>query len=174
MPSAALPDLNTGYITYRKRALDKLDSKKYGRCIGALYAWNGMLPEQYQVTVSTIEYQKATMQKPTVTCTSCDNKTDYDSIQIRDMIVPLIDNIISGQETEKVWLCEKCEHLNKLTKTDVFKPSAKEPHFLKIVPKPPEYKDSIMDRIYYHKKMQDWVELFIAELEHQMGKYRVE
>lgn len=47
-----------------------------------------------------------------------------------------------------------------------------EPYFLKVVPKPPERKDGLMDRATYHNKISVWFWTFIDEIEERLGQFR--
>jgi len=47
-----------------------------------------------------------------------------------------------------------------------------EPYFLRIVPKPPQRKDGLMDRSTYHSKIAVWIWTFLDELEERMAQFR--
>jgi len=174
LPAHALPDLNTGYITYRREILTNLKSENYRYCIGALYTLNGMLPETYQIEISTIRYNEITQQKLLATCKHCEIVSDYTNLKIVNTLLPLVEGMIIGKDHEKMWYCNNCHKYNKLSQTDLGKNVPIEPYFLKVVPKPPERRDGIVDRLHYKKNIENWVITFLIEVEHQMGKYRRE
>ena len=58
MRSAALPDLNSGYVTYRKYILTALQSQNYDLATGYLYDLNAILPDDYKVEISTIKFNE--------------------------------------------------------------------------------------------------------------------
>lgn len=174
MPQAALPDLNTAFIVYRREAITSLKSKRYDACFGALYAINGLLPKEYRVKISTKLYNEKTNLDTIAVCYHCKEKTSYNEIEIKVMMLPLILTTITGSETEKVWVCSKCNNTNKLQKTDIIEPIIEEPYFVNIVPKPPLRKNGLLDRVSYHKEVSRWVWTMLDELEAQMSNYRRE
>lgn len=174
MPQAALPDLNTAFIVYRREAITSLKSKRYDACFGALYAINGLLPKEYRVKISDSLYKEKTNLETMVICSNCKEKREYNEIKIFDILLPFAVGVISGIESEKAWKCGKCEKLNKLGKTDILEPVIEEPYFAKIVPKPPMRRHGLLDRVTYHKQFSRWVWTFLDELEAQMSNYRRE
>lgn len=173
-PQAALPDLNTAFIVYRREAITSLKSKRYDACFGALYAINGLLPKEYRVKISTKLYDEKTNLDTIAVCQHCKEQTNYNEINIHDVLLPVAVGIITGLEYEKVWTCTKCNQVNKLYKTDILEPTIEEPYFVKIVPKPPMRRTGLLDRLSYHKQISRWVWTFLDELEAQMSNYRRE
>jgi len=174
MPQAALPDLNTAFIVYRREAITSLKSKRYDACFGALYAINGLLPKDYRVKISTKLYDEKTNLDTIAICYHCNQKTSYNKIQIKEAMLPMMIGTITGSETEKVWDCEQCGKTNKLHQTDIIEPIVEEPYFVKIVPKPPLRKNGLLDRVSYHREVSRWVWTMLDELEAQMSNYRRE
>lgn len=187
MPQAVLPDLNTAYIRYRTEILINLKSKNYLLCFGALNAINGLLPKNYQVKISDLEYKKATETSLKAACNFCtmtvkdsDGKDqeiqtehEYNSLKFYNRLLPLISRTMTNQTYEKVWDCPKCNKTNQLEKTELIQNTLQEPYFLQVVPKPPIRKEGIASR-YLGKDVEHWILDFLGELEHQMGKYRSE
>lgn len=174
MPQAILPDLNTAYITYRREIIINLKSRNYNYCVGSLYAINGILPKEYQVVVSDIEYKDKTKRDMIAKCPQCGIEHKYDSLKIFDLLLPEFERAISNQDFVKAWFCNKCKTTQRLKATEVTQEQLKEPQFIKVVPKMPNRKDGLMDRRSYDKKITQWIENFLVELEHQMGKFRKE
>ena len=189
MPQAILPDLNTAYIRYRNLILEKISSKDFTLCLGALYALNAILPKEYQVKVSTIEYKKATQTGLIVICNHCtslkkDEKNDkmvesptehdYNNIVIYKKLLDSVSQVISGKTYEKLWDCPKCHKPNKLEKTEIIKIALQEPIHFQVVPNAPERKDSIAERSNYDKELIKWILQFLGEIEYQMGRHRRE
>ena len=167
-----LPDINTAFVKYRNIVTTHLEMQDYTACFGALYALNGLLPDEYRVKISTTEYNKLTRHDIFVKCNSCQVETDYSKIKVFDLIIPLIETVISGNQHEKVWLCSSCKHKNKLLKTEMRQTVLQEPYYLHVVPSPGKRRDGLNDRSSYHRKIAVWVWTMIDELEERMSMYR--
>ena len=172
MPQARLPDINTAFIRFRNEALFALKQFDYSACFGSLYTFNGMLPELYRVSISTIEYEKLVVRDVFCYCTHCNVEHNFKSVQVLAVLVPLIVSTISGDDHQKIWVCTACKKENLLAQTKMSRDSPKEPYYLKVVPKPPERKDGLMDRAKYHIKVVQWAWTFINELEAQAALFR--
>ena len=157
---------------YRRETISSLKSRNYDFTFGALYALNGLLPDKYRITISTIEYNKLTKQDIFVKCNNCKEETDFKAVQVFLLLMPLLESAISGNQQEKVWICPGCKHENKLLQTEMSQRVLKEPYFLKVVPKPPLRKDGLNDRSSYHRKVTQWALTFLDELETQMAQFR--
>ena len=167
-----LTDVNSAAMKYRNVVIASLASKNYDNCFGALYALNGLLPKEYRVQISTIEYNKLTKQDIFIKCNKCNVELDFKSVQVFPLLMPLINSALSGNEYEKVWFCPACKHENKLLKTEMSQRVLKEPYFLKVVPKPPTRRDGLNDRSSYHRKVSQWVWGLDIELETQFAQLR--
>lgn len=172
MPQSRLPDINTAFIMYRREVLQSLNQKNYDNCFGALYALNGLLPAEYRVKVSSIEYSRLTTQDIVAKCNKCDKEIDYKSLKVMAILAPLIVGVVSGQQYHKIWVCPECKFENKLTKTAMIQKTLQEPYFLRVVPKPPQRKDGLFDRSSYHRKVIQWVWNMLDELEERMAQFR--
>lgn len=146
--------------------------KKYGACLGAIQSLQGLLPAKYRVTVSSLEYEKATKHQLFYTCYYCMKESEKSEIKIVAILLPIMDRILSGKITEMFWQCPKCHKENILSYTEISETTLQEPYFLKIVPKPPKLKDGLHDRSTFHIKMEQWVRTTLAELEAQMAQFR--
>ena len=174
MPQAALPDLNTAYITYRREVLSNIKSKNYPLCYGALYNINALLPDEYVVTISDQLYLEATNLGQVVVCLGCQEQTDYLKIEICNIILTAEASMLTGQTREEIWFCSKCRYENQLARTEPVKKVLKEPYFLKVVPKPPHRKTGLMAHSEFDRQVISWILQLLAELEHQMGRYRTD
>ncbi len=172
MPQAMLPDLNTAYIKYRNLAIANLTSKNYGLCTTALYAINGLLPEDYRVKISTAKYNEMTIHKPSYTCYKC-NK-EINAIEVFEKLTPMIVSVIAEESFNDTWSCPECGNDNSLEETDIVFDKLDKPYYLKLVPEPPDRKDGVIDRTAYHITYSKWAETMLIELESQMGKFRVD
>ena len=85
-----LPDINTAFVKYRNIVTTHLEMNDYTACFGALYALNGLLPDEYRVKISTTEYNKLTKQDIFIKCGNCNLETEYNKIKVFDLIMPLI------------------------------------------------------------------------------------
>jgi len=172
MPQARLTDINTAAITYRREVISGLKAKNYSACFGSLYALNGLLPEEYRVKISDIIYEDKTKQDIFVKCKFCQIDQDFKIVKKFDLLLPLIKRILSSKTHEKIWVCTDCKKNNLLEQTELIQKILGEPYFLKVVPKPPERKDGLMDRATYHSKIQVWIWTFLDEIEERMAKFR--
>ena len=159
---------------HTREILMNLKSKNYTMCFGSLYTLNGLLPEKYQVKVSTIEYKKLTRTALTAICKFCEKPTDYNTLKVYKVLLPIITRTLSGTDYDKVWNCSNCQKMNKLEHTKVLQNVLQEPYFLQVVPKAPERHDGILDRSTFDIKIRQWILQFLSEISHQMGKYRQE
>lgn len=157
---------------YRREVLSSLNSRKYDDCFGALNALNGLLPSKYRVIISTDKYALKTKEAIKAICTECEQEIDYSTVSVLEVLCPLLTQAISGQKTERIWVCPSCKAENKVTQTQLIKESLQEPYFLKVVPNPPERKDGLVDRTNYHAKVSQWVWLTLGEVEAQMAQFR--
>ena len=169
---AYLPDINTAYISYRGEAIRSIKSEAYDSAFGALYSLNALLPEEYKVKISSIDYEEATRQDLKIICLKCKEKADYKQIRVFDLLLPLLNNLITSKTHEKVWLCPTCKNCNRLEKSEFIQEVLQEPCLLKVVPKPPQRKDGLMDRNSYDRKVTGWLWNMLSELEGRMSAFR--
>lgn len=178
-----LPDVNTAFITHRKGAKEAIKARNWDNAFGSLYSWNALLPRytekvdeieklKYRVVISDIEYNKITAIRSVAICNKCKKETDYKSIQILELIIPLVDSIIMNQQIEKIWICPKCNQENQLAITIISEASVKEPVYWGVVPKPPRRKEGLSDRGNYDRKCTQWCWNMINELEEKSTQFR--
>jgi hypothetical protein len=82
------------------------------------------------------------------------------------------DAIVLRKSHEKVWECSKCTGINILKDTEFTKQVLPKPHYLKVIPEPPQRKEGLLDRTTYHKKVTEWALTFLNELEAAAQKLR--
>ena len=173
--SAALPDLNSGYVTYRKYILSALASSNYDLATGYLYDLNAILPDDYKVEISTIKYNKKRKDEVTQAfCKHCKEPCLHKDIKIRNILLSSFGSLVSKRKYEDVWECPKCHKDNLVIETDFEQLTLPKPHYLQVVPNPPEKKNGLVEALEYEKKMKVWIQMFQIELEHSMSKYRLE
>lgn len=172
--SAALPDLNTKWIINTREFLIAIRSHNYPAMFGCLLTSNAMLPDKYQVKISNNEYNKLIKQDLSVICNHCNTETKHQDIDIQTILTNHSLSTITGQRTERVWHCNKCNKTNLLTKTRMIQDKMAEPYYLQVVPSPPTRKGTLTDRSEYHRIVEKWAWQFYSELEHQMSLYRIE
>lgn len=185
---AILPDLNTGYIKYRNKILESVDSGKFLNAIGSLYAENGMLPKDYQVKINDDIFNDLIKHNTIVKCNNCTSEYptvkdatkseerqtehNFEDIRVYTSVLDSDLSFILGKDLDKLWLCPKCNKTNRLTASKFIKTALEKPFFLGVVPNPPQRKDGIDDKQTYYKKIRKWVWNFLDELEYKMGEYR--
>jgi hypothetical protein len=174
MPQAALPDVNTILITYRRERIVDLKSKRFTGALGSLLSMNAALPKKYQVEISTKKYNLALNKNILAVCSKCKDEPEYHSLIVDDYLLSSFGSLVSGTKYEKRWKCSKCNYVNILSKTELIKPEPKKPFFLGVVPDPPILTKGLMSEIDYPSLFEAWAWNFSVELEYQMGKYRVE
>jgi len=171
---AELPDKNTAFIVYRREAITSWKSGRFDACIGALYSLMGLLPTTYRPEVSTEGFELLTNQNLMAVCTECEAENNYAEVKTFNITLSVLTNIISGQQTEKVWLCKQCNNENRLVTTKLIQKVLKEPYFLKVIPNPPGRQDGMLGRTQFKIKFSTWFWLALSSIEAQMGRYREE
>ena len=177
---ARLPDVNVSFVKRRNGVEEALSSKNWDKCFGNLYAWNALLPRnkdedgnlKYRIRMSDIEYAKLTTVVSEAQCNKCEACTDYKKIKIFDLMIPLVEGILSGNTTSKIWVCPECDHENKIIETDIIESQLQQPYYLGVVPFPPTRKEGLQDRGAYDRKVTAWAWNFIAELEEKSTQFR--
>ena len=171
---AELPDKNTAFIVYRRESISDWKSGRYDACIGALYSLMGLLPTTYRPTISTEEFNAITNQDLSAFCTECNEENNFLTVKTFDIMLPLLVNVISGQQTERVWECKSCKKLNSINKTKFTQKILKEPFFIKVIPQPPGRKEGVLGRTQFAIKFSSWFWMALSTIEAQMGRYREE
>lgn len=169
---ARLPDINSAYIKYRSETVWALKNKMYNLMHGSLVGINALLPLDYQVIISTSEYEQLAKTETTYLCTYCDVPNDKSDIEVFDLQPNSIQTLVHGKMINKVWRCTKCKRVNMLNKTFISQTILQNPTFLGIVPEPPTRKNGLMDKLKFNIEIERWAWLCLSELEFKMAKFR--
>lgn len=169
---SVLPDLNTAIIKFRASVSSHLRERDYTGCFGSLYAMNGILDEEYRVKISTEEYDRLARQDITIKCQSCTETNDFLKIKVYNIIMPSLNQILSGNKYEKIWVCPKCKKDNVLSSSAMQQTKLMPGGFLGVLPEPPERQGGVTDRTDYHNKVAQWVWTFVKEIEQKCGEER--
>jgi len=172
MPQARLPDINTAFTKFTNKALSSLESENFSSCIGSAYALNALLPDEYRVRVSTQSYNEATKKHTVAVCQYCNDEVETKTLEYNDQVKSSFEQILTSTQTEKVWLCKKCNKAQLRLMTLYKEVIPAEPYFVNCVPKPPERKDGLMSRSSYKREFTTWFWLFMGELEERMAQFR--
>lgn len=159
---------------YRREAISNLKSGNYGGATGALYAYNSLLPKEYQVTISNHEYKEKTKEDITAICNSCLKAIDYTKIKIHEVLSPFLEFVVSGKSQDKIWNCPDCKNNNKLITTKLVQNILQEPYHLQVIYKQPKRRDGLIDNKKFVKLYNEWFWTFLTELEAQAARFRDE
>ena len=192
MVQAALPDLNTQWIMAKREAWTAIKNENWNALFGALFDINAMLPKDkdrnYQIEISDTKYNNAIKQDLIYICKTCSENCKHctsgegeckaeikkNMVKIEDVKTDMLVSVLTNNQTERIWICPKCNQSNLLSNTKIIQTVLKEPYFLQIVPNPPSRKDGMMDRRNYPKIVTRWALNFMNELSYQMSRYRLE
>jgi len=192
-----LLDISSSFGFWRNYAVNKITQKDYNGASVGLYNLNWCLTEEYVITISTPEYDKAVQDQSYFQCDHCtmmleeitnkgkDNETrvktevpteiPYNNVKIFELINPLIDSIISGNQIQKVWICPKCKKENVMNgEWNIITPTKEKPYYLKIVPECPVRLSGISTRLGWDNKFSNWFYNFLEEIQVSMKQYRIE
>jgi hypothetical protein len=172
VPQSRLPDINTAFIRYRGEAINALIKKNYNVMHGALNGINSLLPVDYQVVISSNDYDQLAKTEITYQCNGCKEYIDKSKIHVFELIPNSIETLVHGRTPNKVWNCTKCKHTNMLSSTSISQTILQNPTFLGIVPDPPTRTNGLMDRMKFNIEIERWGWLLLNELEFKMAKYR--
>lgn len=170
---ASLPDLNTQFIKNKNKAISAADNKEWTTAIGAVYSINALLPDDFQITVSTIKYLSELQTSIVGVCEHCDQEIEnFDHVPKLELILSQTERMVIGSKSSTVWDCPNCKKMNYLdgTKTKIMK--KQEPFYSKTIPKPPEFKHGFGGRVRYDQDMLNWFWNSINEIDHAMMEYR--
>ena len=195
--SGYLPDISSSFGFWRTFAVNKISQKDYNGASAGLYNLNGCLTEEYVITISTPEYDKAVQDQSYYQCDYCtmdfeqiinkgrDDETrekikipteiPYNDVKIFELISPLIDSIISGNQIQKVWVCPKCKKENVMNgEWNIITLRKEKPYYLKIVPDCPVRLSGLASRFGWEQKFAKWFYNFLEEVQVSMKQYRIE
>ena len=176
MPQARLPDINTAFIRYRSEVLVGMKKGDWDSMHGSLNGINGLLPQEYQVKISDAKYYELVKEDIEYECNSCKNNDGTPSTIPKEQIevftlYPDSVQLLLGA-VGKVWICPKCNKVQRLKDTNVVITKLENPYFLGVVPEPPNKKQGLMDKLTFEKKVVSWGWQMLNELEHKMALFR--
>jgi len=195
--SGYLPDISSSFGFWRTYAVNKIAAKDYNGAAAGLYNLNGCLTEEYVITISTNSYHQAVDEQSYFQCEHCEMDVEqitnegkdneikekvkvpteipYDQVEIFELRNGLIDSMITGEKTVKMWVCPKCEKENIMSKEwNIVTPKKQQPYYLKIVPDCPSRLSGIASRFGWEQKFANWFYNFLEEIQVSMKNYRVE
>ena len=172
MPQSRLPDINTAFIRYRSEAINALHSKNWSAMHGALNGINSLLPMEYQVVISSTDYDQLAKTEITYGCNKCSEAIDKSDVQVFELIPDSMQTLLNGRMFNKVWNCIKCHSTNMLNNTAISQTILQNPTFLGVVPDPPQRKNGLMDRMKFNIEIERWGWLVLNEEEFKMAKFR--
>lgn len=195
--SGYLPDISSSFGFWRTYAVNKIEKKDYNGASAGLYNLNGCLTAEYVITISTRGYEKAVQEQSYFQCDHCtmeieeiSNKGEddevrekikipseilYSEVEILEMISPLVEGIITGNKTIKIWVCPKCKKDNVMGDAwNIVTPTKEKPYYLKIVPECPIKLSGLSTRLGWDNKFAEWFYNFLEEIQVSMKNYRVE
>ena len=173
-----LPDINTAFIKYRNEVIGAIKRLDFNQMHGSLNAINGMLPDQYQVTISTAKYEDLTRTDIQYLCKTCtaNNKEPVEipkeSIRVFELYPNAMQGLLYGGIKDQVWVCPKCLTTHRLKETDISVTKLQDPYFIGVVPNPPNRKQGLMDKLTFNDKTVAWGWQMLNELEHKMALFR--
>jgi len=178
MPQARLPDINTAFIKYRNEVIGAIKRLDFNQMHGSLNAINGMLPDQYQVTISTAKYEDLTRTDIQYLCKTCTANSKEpveipkESIRVFELYPNAMQGLLYGGIKEQVWNCPNCHTTHILKETEISVTKLQDPYFIGVVPNPPNRKQGLMDKLTFNDKTVAWGWQMLNELEHKMALFR--
>lgn len=169
-----LPDINNAWVRYRNFGLQCVMERNYIGAIAAIYEINALFPDAYRVEVNTLKFNESVKDEITAICTKCQTETNFADLHIFDLLLVTVQSVIAKRETEKVWVCTKCNNVNARSSTRMKRKQHKKPNYTQLIAEPPERINGIQGRTVYHNSMVKWFYDALEELDHQLGKYREE
>ena len=167
-------DISGSFGFWREFAVNCLQRKDWKGAKAGLFNLNSILEKDYLVKVNTREFQQAILNNTYWKCHICGEKTPQSQISVYELIVSTIEGVVSGQRTQSSWFCPKCKECNKEKDTHKMIEEVDQPSYRKVVPSPPVQKFGLQNRFIFESSFNDWFFNFIEELQHQLGRYRIE
>lgn len=172
MPQARLPDINTAFNTHRKRAILAIEDTNWTEALGALYAINACLPEEYRVIISNQKYDELTKEDLIAYCNKCKEYTNRNMIKIISVLTSPLEQLITNETTRKMWFCPQCKQENRLVDTNMEQTILAQPYYIGVIKLPPSRTDDIVSHLTYDRVMERWCWTMLTELEQKMAQYR--
>ena len=147
-------------------------------CIRDSNGINGLLPQEYQVKISDTKYYELVKEDIEYECNKCKNNDGTPSnipkeqIEVFTLYPNAMQQLLFRGQKEQVWICPKCNKVQRLKDTNVVITKLENPYFLGVVPEPPNKKEGLMDKLTFEKKVVSWGWQMLNELEHKMALFR--
>ena len=151
-----------------------MDTKVWKGAIGGLNNINSALGEEYIVSINSQEFHKQIADRTIYKCTECEKDTIYSKVKIFDLICPMFEGIVTGEKSNKVWICSLCKKDCKLKDTIITMEETVQPFYRKVVPSPPTKQIGLQNRFHFEQEFKEWFYNFLEELQHQLARYRIE
>ena len=169
-----LPDLNNYWKQYHDEGKSALMRYDYEGCVNAVECMIALMPEEYRIEISTAKYDEMLKQNEIVYCKDCKKEHDWKTIEVVNLLLPLVSSIIENSKTYKVWFCSGCNFENSVAETKLIKAVIKEPFYLKVIPKALKIPLGLERRTQYHTTMSAWWFNAKVEIDHQLALIRQE
>lgn len=170
-----LPDINSAIVRHRGGALIAVASTPPNFTLAAseLSAINSLLPEEFTVKISTLEYNRLIKGEDIVECPSCNKETPYISITFIDKTLSSSLQLLCLTEKILMWNCPNCHVLIPKDGIDRKIRKFQKPFYTGFMPECPK-RDSFGNSLAYRLKFEFWFDIALNELEYLIGKYRAE
>lgn len=191
-----LPNISENFGYFRQLAINQMEKQQHVSAASSLYNLNSCLGEEYLVTISTAKYNQSVKDESSYRCNHCTmpfkkiiNKGEENEstkeiqipseilvseVRVFELIIPLVESILKGNNMTKVWICPKCNKENYMDNTIQIIPQNVNPYFRKIIWDSPRRLSGIGNRFGFNEKFQVWFDTFLQEINWQEVLYRKE
>lgn len=189
-----LPDISGRFNFWTNYAVRCLSFQNIDGAISGLNNMNALLDEDHRITVSTREYEAQILSDRFYQCNfctdlrnetvnagtdeefvqkiECPTEIGHSQIHVFELVPTYYESVITKHKKNRVWICPKCKHMNKISQTEIIKPEREKPYYLKVVPDPPKRTSS--NRVGFEKLFNEYFNNFSEELENAIMLYRVD
>ena len=168
-----LPDINAAIVRYRSKALESLDKEQSEAAAICFTAINALLPEDYTIEINTKKYDELIQAKYIIICPSCNKEQPLGKTKTFNLLLSNTARLITNQKTKKVWECPNCNELKDYLYSKKTTTEFQRPFYTKVAPESPK-RIGLSSRLGFKSRFQKWFEIFVNELEHQIGLYRAD
>jgi hypothetical protein len=130
--------------------------------------------EDYIVAINSRKFYKDVADRTVYKCTGCEKDNSYSDVKVFDLICPMLEGLITGEKSNKVWICGFCKNDCKLKDTMITVEETVQPYYRKVVPSPPLKSVGLLNRFNFEHEFRHWFYNFMEELQHQLSLYRIE
>ncbi|MBT4325875.1 MAG: hypothetical protein HOD60_03060 [Candidatus Nitrosopelagicus sp.] len=189
-----LPDISKNFGYFRNMAIDYLNRHNWDGARSGVFNLNECLGIDYMVSINDREYTEQMKESSVYQCSHCTmietktiNKNTEDEYEKKitvqteipthevtpfEMRLSDIHQLLLNQKTETVWICSKCNEINKMRETRKIVGERAKPFFLKVIAMPP-VKQMGLDR-QFPTKFKSWFWNAMEEITYQEYLYRTE